>query len=433
MPLDMSIYNALLQKPKSVQEYDAEAMQGQSNALALQQGRMKMDEYTRSVSDGNKLRQVVAGFGADQTANYNALLGAGRLDEAQKYQKNIADTGKVNADAKESGAKTAKSEQEVGARAFDSIAQTMGALSGVPGGASRAHVANALQHLADLGVIKPEMVQKVAMSAPDDPALMPQWLATQRTAAMSAKEQMAYVAPDANATLQAKTSIATNKATNDRVASEGAANRGLSDRHFNATEARAKESAGAGAGQGKAPTGYRWTASGDLEAIPGGPGSKGATSTEGERKAATLLMRLQGSEKQLENALRDDPKAAKPGIGATMLRGVGGESLANSVAVGEPRQRVEAAQLDILDAALTLGTGAAYTKEQLEGYRKSYFPQIGDKDKTIADKKVRLANVIDAAKIAAGRSGPAVDKPVNAPAGGVPDDIAKLLSKHGGK
>ena len=161
-------------------------------------------------------------------------------------------------------------------------------------------------------------------------------------------------------------------------------------------------------GQGKTPPGYRWSADGkSLEAIPGGPASRSATSTEGERKAATLLMRLQGSEEQMQEALKDDPGASKPGILAQGLRMVGAEALANTSAVSESRQRVEAAQLDILDSALTLGTGAAYTREQLEGYRKSYFPQIGDGPKTIVEKQERLRNVIEAAKIAAGRSAPA--------------------------
>ena len=165
------------------------------------------------------------------------------------------------------------------------------------------------------------------------------------------------------------------------------------------------------AGGGKAPAGYRWTASGELEAIPGGPAGKTASATEGERKAATLLMRLQGSEAQLEEALRKDPKAATPGLVAQGLRSIGAETLANSAAVGPERQRVEAAQLDILDAALTLGTGAAYTKEQLEGYRKSYFPQIGDEPGTVRDKQARLNNVIEAAKIAAGRAGKSIEDP----------------------
>ena len=75
-------------------------------------------------------------------------------------------------------------------------------------------------------------------------------------------------------------------------------------------------------------------------------------------------------------AVKSEGGAAKPGLVQEAARLVS-EPLANSI-TGDERQRVESAQLDILDAALTLGTGAAYTREQLQGYRKSYFPQIGD-------------------------------------------------------
>jgi hypothetical protein len=156
---------------------------------------------------------------------------------------------------------------------------------------------------------------------------------------------------------------------------------------------------------GKPPAGYRWKEGGtNLEPIPGGPADKTAAASEGERKAATLLTRLEGSQRQLAAALDENPDAATPGVIANSLRAVGAEALANKVATSSERQRVEAAQLDMLDAALTLGTGAAYTREQLEGYRKAYFPQIGDTADTIKDKEARLANIIEAAKISAGRA-----------------------------
>ncbi len=157
---------------------------------------------------------------------------------------------------------------------------------------------------------------------------------------------------------------------------------------------------------GKLPEGMRWNASGQAERIPGLPAG-GGNLQEGERKAATLLQRLEGSQAQLSNVLQTSPDAAKPNLKAAALGAVFGNTAAN-VATPEARQQVEAAQLDMLDAALTLGTGAAYTKEQLEGYRKSYFPQIGDSPKTVTDKQARLKNVIDAAKMAAGRAAPLV-------------------------
>lgn len=159
---------------------------------------------------------------------------------------------------------------------------------------------------------------------------------------------------------------------------------------------------------GKAPAGYRFKADGALEFIPGGPADPARNGekmpSEGERKAATLLQRLNGSQAQLSAVLEGTPGAAKPELIPSMIGKLAGSTPAN-IATSGPRQQVEAAQLDMLDAALTLGTGAAYTKEQLEGYRKSYFPQLGDDKKTVADKQARLQNVIEAAKIAAGRAG----------------------------
>lgn len=183
-----------------------------------------------------------------------------------------------------------------------------------------------------------------------------------------------------------------------------------------------------GPGGAKAPAGYRWATDGSLEAIPGGPATKGATATEGERKAATLMQRLQFSEAQLEAALKDDPGAATPNLLAQGLRGIGAEAAANS-STSEARQRVDTAQLDILDAALTLGTGAAYTREQLEGYRRSYFPQIGDSEGTVKDKQARLNNIIEAARLAAGRAAPSTPSVPQQPASSGSDKKLKSAIK----
>jgi hypothetical protein len=152
-------------------------------------------------------------------------------------------------------------------------------------------------------------------------------------------------------------------------------------------------------------------------------GKAAGGTTEGERKAATLLQRLAFSQSQLTQALVDDPDAAKPGVFASAVAKLS-TPLANTL-TPEARQRVESAQLDMLDAALTLGTGAAYTREQLEGYRSAYFPSIGDGAKQVKDKKARLENVISAAQIAAGKAGKLVP---NAPAI-IPSDVNDYRSE----
>lgn len=157
---------------------------------------------------------------------------------------------------------------------------------------------------------------------------------------------------------------------------------------------------------GTIPAGFRVNAEGTaLEAVPGGPKPAGAAATADERKAATLLSRLEFSEKQLQDAVSQNKEASSPGIIASAAGRLPfvGDAAQNALNSSE-RQRVESAQLDILDAALTLGTGAAYTREQLEGYRRAYFPQIGDSQANIDDKAARLQNIIDSARIAAGRA-----------------------------
>ena len=125
---------------------------------------------------------------------------------------------------------------------------------------------------------------------------------------------------------------------------------------------------------------------------------------EGERKAATLANRLNFSVDQINQSLLIDPTAAMPNTSIEIARFLTRSEMIPNKFTSAQRQIVESAQLDILDAALTLGTGAAYTREQLESYRKSYFPQIGDKPENVAAKRARLQNILRSAEIASGRA-----------------------------
>lgn len=180
----------------------------------------------------------------------------------------------------------------------------------------------------------------------------------------------------------------------------------------NATTARMT----AGNNQNKAPAGYQWATGADgsptLAFIPGGPADPkskvNAMPSEDERKAAGYALRIQQGLDTISGVTKETPSAVSQGpvqYGVSKVPLVG--NMASNIITPEARQRVEAAQLDMLDAALTLNTGAAYTKEQLQGLTKSYFPQIGDSDKTVADKKRRLDDLIQTARIRAGRALPA--------------------------
>ena len=143
---------------------------------------------------------------------------------------------------------------------------------------------------------------------------------------------------------------------------------------------------------------------------------------EGERKAATLANRLNFSVDQINQAIGIDPNAAMPNTSSEVARFLTRSEIISNKLTPVQRQIVESAQLDILDAALTLGTGAAYTQAQLEGYRKSYFPQIGDKPENVVSKRARLQNILRSAEIASGRA----KVPTQMPASGA--DLSSIIT-----
>jgi hypothetical protein len=139
----------------------------------------------------------------------------------------------------------------------------------------------------------------------------------------------------------------------------------------------------------------------------------GASTTEAEKTAAFLGTRVANGLRTLSNI----KGGQSPEWDAETARSLFGDTAANFL-TSEDRQRVETAQRDVLDAALTLGTGAAYTAEQLEGYRRSYFPQLGDTEANIADKKQALKVLLEAARVKAGAAAPAIDEALAAVYGG---------------
>ena len=134
--------------------------------------------------------------------------------------------------------------------------------------------------------------------------------------------------------------------------------------------------------------------------------------SEGERKAAVLASRLNFSVGQMNEAIGADPKSAMPSTAAEIARFVSRTDFLPNKLSTEQRQIVEASQLDILDAALTLGTGAAYTREQLESYRRAYFPQLEDKPAQIKTKQERLNNLLKSAEVASGRAAGQITAPI---------------------
>ena len=125
-----------------------------------------------------------------------------------------------------------------------------------------------------------------------------------------------------------------------------------------------------------------------------------------ERKAGFMSTILDRNILQMQTALGVDPTAVKPNVAASVVESVTGPNLLSRSMKPAQRQIVEDSQLDVLDAALTLRTGAAYTREQLNAMRDTYFPVLGDKPDAITQKKQRLESLLEGAYIASGRATP---------------------------
>ena len=136
----------------------------------------------------------------------------------------------------------------------------------------------------------------------------------------------------------------------------------------------------------------------------------GATSinlpSEGERKAGFMANILDRNILQMQTALGVDPTAVKPNVPASIASALTGPNLLSRSMTPAQRQIVEDSQLDVLDAALTLRTGAAYTPVQLNAMRDTYFPVLGDKPAAIKAKQQRLETLLEGAYINAGRATP---------------------------
>lgn len=135
--------------------------------------------------------------------------------------------------------------------------------------------------------------------------------------------------------------------------------------------------------------------------------------SEGERKSAVLTTILDANIAQLQAAVGKEPSAVKPNVASSVVKAITGSEYLAKGLTPDQRQIVEATQLDILDAALTLRTGAAYTREQLLAYREAYFPQLLDKPEQVKAKQQRLATLLDAAYVASGRAAPDRAKSAN--------------------
>lgn len=130
--------------------------------------------------------------------------------------------------------------------------------------------------------------------------------------------------------------------------------------------------------------------------------------TESQQKAGTLAGRIVDALKNTSEIVAKDPGATTNWMLSTFgdneYVGPGVKKYTNPNA-----QIFKNEMTDAIDAIITLGTGAAYTGEQLIAARNAYLPQPGEPDEVKNVKRKKLMNTYGLAKTAARAAG--VDLP----------------------
>lgn len=209
----------------------------------------------------------------------------------------------------------------------------------------------------------------------------------------------------------------------------------LEDRQTARAEAAAlrKEMAGLVGGT-KPPAGYRFTADGNLEPIPGGPadpktktGADGMPKlTEAQGKANLYQSRATEADRILSGLEgKYSPMAINAKQGAGKVWGVGGalETAAN-YAMPANTQKAEQAQRDFVNAVLRQESGAVIADSEFANAQKQYFPQPGDSAAVIEQKRKNRETAINGLRVMAGPAANMNPKPAA--------DIDQLLKKYGG-
>jgi len=330
----------------------------QDQQMQREMGRYKLNALRQEADDDAAYRNVLrSGAAPEELPNKLYSVGLGkRAQEAQKFQ----------ADQQKTQIESQKAKLEAGIKQFDAIGQIM---SGVK---DQQTYDMARQQVSQ--IVGPQAMANIP--AVYDPATV----ARNQQQAMSVKEQMAqkwkemeYTTPTANAQLSAQTAQANNAST---VAT---ARRGQ-----DMADARSREALTAG----RVPSGYRQTADGTLEFIPGGPADPtskaggGKPLTEGQSKALLFGTRMQEANGILDELATNGVTTSLPGSRA----GFGVGAAINALQPAD-RQRLDQAKRDFLNAVLRRESGAVIADTEFSNGDKQYFPQPGDGEAVIAQKK----------------------------------------------
>lgn len=440
MPVDPGIYQNMLRPAASPMDYASQYTQQAGAAQNLLMQRAQLAEHQRSLQEQGQIRNALMslGGGASDEQRVQALRGTGLpggYTMADSLEKSIGERAKTAAQTKKDNAESAKLKMAT----LSQVAQ--GALlayqQGGPQAGQQAYQAGLQAARAsgqfddgDMQRIAPQFDPQGAMAFVDyDKALT-------RALTMRGQDMTAQTASEGHQVTMRGQDI-----TDARTRSEGAANRGVTMRGQNLTDARAREATSAqmskpfevtdpSTGQ---PVLVQQDKQGNITPVQGYAPKAGADKplNDSQAKANLFGTRMQEADKTLtELTGKYSPAAVNSKMGAENLPLVGGVAgmVGNAVLSGE-NQRAEQAQRDFVNAVLRRESGAVISPSEFANAQKQYFPQPNDKPETLAQKARNRKIAIEGLMAEV----PQAKRGVPSQTAGVPDDIAALLKKHGGK
>ncbi len=389
MAADASIYG-LIQQPKAPNPL--EALAGALKVQALQQegdlNRLKADDYRLKSARTNKLQQLASTWGADTTDDQriSGLKNNGYFDEADKLEQGLLKR-------RETETKVATEQQAIKGKQFE-------------------FMANVLRDVKDqAGYDKAyQLAGLFGMDLKNVPtAYDPTFVQQVGQAFTTQAQQWAHQ--------QAVQSDETSRRGQDITA---------------ATARRGQDITAATARRGQDLTDAR---SRDANELKRQEQANGKPLTDAQAKANLFGTRMQESNRiltGLEGKYWPGAVNAKMNAGDVPIVG-GTAGYIGNLMLTEEGQQAEQAQRDFVNAVLRRESGAVISPSEFANAQKQYFPQPGDDPKTLAQKRANRQLAISGLQVEVPGGFRGAPTLTNAKGAGVPDDIAAILKKHGGK
>jgi hypothetical protein len=374
-----NIFQQYLTPPKSVMEYTAELDQADARKQSLQKNALTLAAGQQASQRSEQLRTALLGLpqGATDDQRIQAMRGTATPEgfaAADALDKSLTERRKGNAAAKKDEADAAKTNLARDVALHDFHSQRLATIQTPEDALAWAQEGNAL------GLFKQPGQYDRGVAAIQQAAQNPQTFAQWKAAAMQGGQSVTEQLKQQLDQIKQAEQVRQFGVTDQRVRSEGAANRAQSERHFNAGQENSK-------GQivqtdtGPVLVNTR-TGAGKVVIGPDGEALTGITKPLNDSQSKALLFgtRMQEAHKVLNQLASEGTTTSVPGSRLPLVGGA-----INAMSSGN-NQMLDQAKRDFMTAVLRRESGAAISSGEFDTADKQYFPQLGDGAQVIAQK-----------------------------------------------